>query len=316
MTDSGTPWQRNKHVVLIVNPASHNSLKEKHRDQVKEWLQENGWMAAWRDTQAAGEATHIAAEVARSGVPLVLVCGGDGTLNEVINGLAGSETTVGIVPTGTVNLWARELGVNRKNPLAAVEQAVAGERRRIDLGRAGDRYFLSMASYGIDAAVTAGVSHRLKGFVGAAAYAIASFREGLRYRSNEYTLDLDGYRRKMRVVMVIASNTREYAGITQITPEAIVNDGFLDVRIFEGLGRRNMAMHALRVLLGLHKRAKKVHFRRVRQLVIRGQPPLPLQLDGDHAPDLPAEVTCVPGALWVAVPSGFTSPLFHLQPDP
>ena len=116
--------------------------------------------------------------------------------------------------------------------------------------------------------------------------------------------------------MVIASNTREYAGFTQITPEAIVNDGFLDVRIFEGLGRRNMAMHALRVLLRMHKRAKKVHFQRVRRLVITGQPPLPLQLDGDHVPDLGTEVTCVPGALWVAVPSGFTSPLFHLQPDP
>lgn len=316
MTDSGTPWQRDKRVVIIVNPASHNALKDARRDQISEWLAENGWTAEWRDTQAAGDATGIAAEAASRVVPLVLACGGDGTLNEVINGLAGTETAVGIIPTGTVNLWARELGIKRKNPVLAVEQATTGERRRIDLGRAGDRYFLSMASYGIDAAVTAGVSHRLKGVVGAAAYAIATFREGLRYRSNEYTLDLDGDRRKMRVVMVIASNTREYAGITQITPEAIVNDGFLDVRIFEGRGRRNMAMHAIRVLLRLHKRAQKVHFRRVRRLVIIGEPPLPLQLDGDHMPDLPAEVTCVPGALWVTVPSGFTSPLFYLQPGP
>lgn len=316
MTHPETPWQRDKRLMIIVNPASHNALNDKRREQIGGWLAENGWEVEWRDTAAAGEATAIAAEATRRGYPLVLASGGDGTLNEVINGLAGTETTLGVIPTGTVNLWARELGIKRKKALIAVEQAVTGERRRIDLGRAGGRYFLSMASYGIDAAVTAGVSHRLKGFVGAAAYAIASFREGLRYRSNEYVLDLDGDRRKMRVVMVIASNTREYAGITQITPEAIVNDGFLDVRIFEGLGRRNMAMHALRVLLRMHKRAKKVHFRRVRRLAIIGEPPLPLQLDGDHVPDLAAEVTCVPGALWVTVPGGFTSPLFSLRPDP
>ncbi len=310
-----TPWHRDKRVLIIVNPASHNALKEKHRDQINEWLEANGWTVEWAETQAAGEATEIAAEAASRGVPLVLVSGGDGTLNEVINGLARSETTVGIIPTGTVNLWARELGIKRKQPVAAVEQAVTGERRRVDLGRAGDRYFLSMASYGIDAAVTAGVSHRLKGIVGASAYAIASFREALRYRSNKYTLELDGDRRTMRVVLVVASNTTEYAGITQITPEAIVNDGLLDVRIFEGHGRRHLALHALRVLLGLHKRAKRVHFRRVRRMSIEGEPPLPVQLDGDHVPGPCTEVTCVPGAIWVAVPSGFTSRLFSLRPD-
>jgi YegS/Rv2252/BmrU family lipid kinase len=243
------------------------------------------------------------------------VCGGDGALNEAINGLAGSDTAVGVIPTGTVNLWARDIGIKRKKPVVALEQALTGERRRVDLGRAGDRYFLSMASYGIDAAVTAGVSHRLKGLLGAFAYAIASFREALRYRSNEHTLDLDGEQLTMRVLMVIASNTREYAGITQITPEAIADDGLLDVRIFEGHGRLNIALHALRVLLRLHRRAKKVHFRRVRRLAIEGEPRLPVQLDGDYMPDLDPLVACEPGALWVSVPRDLNSPLFSRPPD-
>ena len=316
MTPEAAPWAQDRRVTIIVNPASHNALKEKQRDEINEWLETNGWSVEWAETEAPGQATEIAARAASSGVPLVLVCGGDGALNEVVNGLAESETAVGVVPTGTVNLWARELGIKRKRPVAAVEQAVMGERRCVDLGRAGDRYFLSMASFGIDAAVTAGVSHRLKGIVGASAYAIASFREALRYRANAYTLELDGDRRTMRVVLVIASNTTEYAGITQITPEAIVNDGLLDVRIFEGHGRRHLALHALQVLLGLHKRAKRVHFRRVRRMSIEGEPHLPVQLDGDHVSGTRTEVTCVPGALWVAVPGGFTSRLFSLRPDP
>jgi YegS/Rv2252/BmrU family lipid kinase len=301
-------------VWIIVNPASHNALRDKHRAQINEWLATNGWAVEWRASERPGHATEIAAEAARAGTPLVLVAGGDGALNEVINGLADTATAVGVIPTGTVNLWARELGIRRKKPAVAVEQSLTGDCRRIDLGRAGGRYFHSMASYGIDAAVTAGVSNRLKGIIGAAAYAVASFWAAIRFRSYEYTLELDDERVTMRVLMVIASNTREYAGITQINTDAIVDDGLLDVRIFEGHGRLNIALHALRVLLRLHRRAKKVHFRRVRRLVIHGDPPLPLQLDGDYAPGLAQVVSCEPGALLVAVPSNFKSPLFSRPP--
>jgi YegS/Rv2252/BmrU family lipid kinase len=301
--------------MIIVNPASHNALKAKEREQVSEWIEANGWTAEWRETRAAGEATGIARGAAAAGLPLVLVSGGDGAINEAINGLAGSGTAMGVLPAGTVNLWARDLGIKRKKPVAALEQAMMGECRQIDLGRAGDRYFLSMVSCGIDAAVTAGVSKRLKGILGAAAYAIASFREALRFRSHEYTLDIDGERLTMRVLMVIASNTREYAGITQITPEAIVDDGLLDVRIFEGHGRVNIALHALRVLLRLHRRAKSVHFRRVRRVTIAGEPPLPLQMDGDYVPGLEPVITCEAGALLVAVPRDFKSPLFSQPAD-
>jgi YegS/Rv2252/BmrU family lipid kinase len=316
MTEMEKQWQRDRRAVIIVNPASHNALKRRNRERIDGQLRAEGWTAEWVDTTAAGDATDIAKRAAVSGVPLVLVCGGDGTLNEVINGLAGTETTVAIVPTGTVNLWARELGIKRRKPTAAVEQAIHGERRRIDLGKTGDRYFLSMASYGIDAAVTQGVSNRLKGTVGATAYAAASFREALRFRSRQFVLDLDGERLHMRVLMVIASNTREYAGITQISPEAVVDDGLLDVSIFEGHGRINIALHALRVLLRLHKYAKRVHFRRVRRLEIAGVAPMPLQLDGELIHEAQGEVVCVPGALWVAVPPGFRSPLFSDPPAP
>jgi len=315
MSQTDAPWLEQKRVVIIVNPGSHNTLKRKRRQQLDAWLRAEGWTVEWADTTAPGEATSIASRAATGGAPLVLVCGGDGTLNEAINGLAGSESAVGIIPAGTVNLWARELGIKRRKPLVALKQAITGERRRVDLGRAGQRYFLSMASYGIDAAVTAEVSHRLKGIVGAAAYAIASFREALRFRSNEFTLDMDGEQLQVRVLMVIASNTREYAGITQITPEAIVDDGLLDVRVFEGHGRVNIALHALRVLFRLHRRSKKVHFRRVRRLAMRGETAMPLQVDGDFRPESAAEVVCVPRALWVVVPRGFTSPMFSPPQD-
>jgi diacylglycerol kinase (ATP) len=310
-----TPWMVDRRVTVIVNPAAHNALKQRQSDEIRGWLHAEGWRVQWVETEAAGEATAIAGRAAEAGVPLILVCGGDGTLNETTNGLVGTGTTVGIIPTGTVNLWARELSIKRKQPWVAVQQAMYGERRLIDLGRAGSRYFLSMAGYGIDAAVTAGVSRRLKGRLGAPAYAISSAREVLRYRGANLAVDVDGEVLRLHALMIVASNTREYAGITQITPEAIADDGLLDVRVFEGKGRAAIAWHAVRVLLRLHRRAGKVHYRRVRRLTMQGEPALPLQLDGDASPDSPTEVEVVPGALWVTVPRDLTSPLFSRPPE-
>src|SRR5438093_1011016 len=102
------PWLSDRRVTIIVNPAAHNGLKPKQREEMEAWLGEHEWSVEWLETGAAGDATSHAGRVAESGKPLLLVGGGDGTLNEVVNGVAGSETTVGVVPCGTVNLWARE----------------------------------------------------------------------------------------------------------------------------------------------------------------------------------------------------------------
>src|SRR5439155_1149464 len=134
------PWPfERREVVVIVNPAAHNAAKRKALAAANEWLRDHGWKAEWAETSEAGEAKAVAAMAAEHRVPLVFVCGGDGTLNEAVNGLAGSETAVSVIPSGTVNLWAREMGLLKK-PAEAVRLAVQGVRRRIDLGRAGSRY--------------------------------------------------------------------------------------------------------------------------------------------------------------------------------
>ncbi|MCH7484432.1 MAG: acylglycerol kinase family protein, partial [Chloroflexi bacterium] len=103
-----------KEAVLIINPAAHNVPALKRRREAEEWLREAGWRFRWEQTTGAGQATAIAARAAAEGVPLVLACGGDGTLNEVANGLAGTETALGTLPAGTSNIWAREAGISRK----------------------------------------------------------------------------------------------------------------------------------------------------------------------------------------------------------
>ena len=308
------PFER-REAVVIVNPAAHNAAKRKALSAAHEWLREQGWKAEWAETSGVGDATSAAAMAAEHRVPLVFVCGGDGTLNEAVNGLAGSETAVSVIPSGTVNLWARETGLLKK-PAEAVRLAVEGVRRRIDLGRAGARYFLSQVSFGVDAAVVHRASHDMKGKVGAAAYALSAARQAMTYRGSRVTLSLDGEVRSERTLMVVAGNTRIYAGVTKITPDAIVDDGQLDICIYEGLGRWDIVRLAALTLIRRHRGSKRVHHERVQHLALVSEKPLPVQLDGEPLAESPTDITVAAGALWVMTPRGLRSPLFSRPPEP
>ncbi len=295
---------------MIVNPVAHNAPSRKRLDEADRWLRAQGWRVEWRETEGPGDATDLAAGAAKRGLPLLFVCGGDGTLNEAINGLVGSDTAVAPIPAGTVNIWAKEMQIGRK-PIEAVKAAVLGERRRIDLGRAGERYFLLMAGYGLDGAIARRVSLGLKSRLGAAAYAVGAIWEALRHRSSSVTLRFDGEEHRAEVLMLVAGNTRNYAGLVEITREAQVDDGLLDVCVFQGKGTVDIVLHVLRTLFRRHVKSKKVVYRKVRRLEMDWEEPLPAQLDGDAYELSPTEVEVVPAALWVAVPRGVRSPLFH-----
>lgn len=304
-----------KEAVIIVNPKAHNRPGGKKLSRADEWLRAEGWAAKWLETSGPGEATAMAAKAAARGVPLVFVCGGDGTLNEAVNGLAGSETAIAVIPGGTSNLWAREVGL-AKEPAEAVQLAVQGVRRRVDLGRAGERYFLLMAGYGIDAAVIHRVSLGMKGWLGASAYVLSAARRAMSYRGSRVTVTMDGERRRLSMLLLVAGNTRRYAGVTQITREAVADDGRLDVCLYEGRGRWDIIWLGLLTLLGCHGRSKKVTQRQVSGLTVTPEEePLLVQLDGDAIDDTPPEVTIAPGALWAMTPDGVTSPLFSRPPE-
>lgn len=309
MEEPSSPWGERRETTIILNPAAHNVPKRERLNEADRYLLGQGWLVTYEETTGPGDAIGIAARAAEAGIPLVFVCGGDGTLSEAANGLAGSETALAHIPGGTSNLWAREVGFKRR-PVRAVEQAITGERRKIDLGRAGDRYFMLMAGYGIDAAVTQSVSLDVKSRVGAAAYALASVREAVRFRGAQMRLLFDDEEINGHVLMLVAGNTRLYAGITQITPEAVVDDGLLDVRVFMGRGRIDIMRFGLQTLLRRHRGSRRVVYRRVRNLRMDWEIPLPLQLDGDPCSEPPAELSVAPAALWVAVPAGLRSPLF------
>lgn len=303
-----TPFEH-RTAVVIVNPVSHNVPSRKRLDEAHEWLKSQGWTTVWRETAGPDDAQRFALDAAAQRVELVVACGGDGTVNAVANGLIGSESTMGTIPAGMSNIWAREIGLD-KRPLEAVQKMVLGDRRLIDTGRAGRRHFVLFIGYGIDAAIIQTVPSSAKDRLGAASYLIPAARQALSWKPKPIAVRVDGVERMMDVLMAVVGNTRLYAGITKITPIAIADDGQLDACIYSGRGKRDIVFHAMRTLLQLHRKSPKVLYRHARRVEFDWDEPLPAQVDGEALLDCPREVVVVPQSLWVATPPALPNSMF------
>jgi diacylglycerol kinase family enzyme len=146
-------------VQLIFNPVAGQLDVAQALQKVTAYLEAQGWQVTLRQTRGSGDATAFAREAAASGYDMVVAVGGDGTLGEVANGLAGSDCTMGVLPVGTGNIWARMMRLplpslgHQDALMAAAQVLVEGTPHRIDLGRAGDRYFVMWTGIGLDAQV-------------------------------------------------------------------------------------------------------------------------------------------------------------------
>jgi diacylglycerol kinase (ATP) len=286
---------------LILNPRAGS--RERDVERVVAAANELGWTLNVIETTCRGHATELAAEAAKRGDPLILIGGGDGTMNEVIQGLAGTRTAVGAIPFGTMNVWVRELGLSL-DPIEATRQLLTGQVRRIDLGRVNGRYFLLMAGIGFDAEAikTLGDTsvRRFRAwtfFLTGALAAVRTHGQRVRIRADNETFETNA-------ALVTVGNTRLWAGAVEITHRATAADGLLDVCIFPGRSLLTKFWYLALVLIGRHDDHPDVTYRQVRLLEVVTRPPIPLQLDGEPAGETPARVEVAPGALRVLVGPG------------
>jgi len=314
-----TPKQRpSVCATLIYNPKAgrqHGDLAT-----VRSFLAAHGWTVRDEQTARAGDATPLARAAAARGDDVVVVAGGDGTINEAIQGLAGSTTALGVLPMGTTNVWAREVELPT-NPVDAAWTLVDGARHVVDLGRVGDRYFLLMAGLGFDGAVTGAVDLRLKRVIGRGAYAFAIARQALGYQGPEVTLEMDDATVRGALLLAIVGNTRLYGGSFSMTAGAIADDGLLDVVVFPGRRLWQATPRVLPFLFGRTTPGSPSYYRtrRLRVTVTPGMVApdriLPVQVDGDHV-GVALEIVVAPGALRVIVPRDTRSPIFSQPPLP
>jgi len=290
-----------------VNPGAGSRDRARTAERIVEALAELGWDLEVRRTEARGDATLLATDAARRRLPFVLVAGGDGTLNEVIQGLVGSTTAVGVVPVGTVNVWARELALPR-DPVEAAREQVLGQVRRIDLGRANGRYFLLMAGLGFDAEAVHAVEGEPKRRFGPIAFFVVGLLAALRTSGTDLRVRADGASFETSAALGTIGNTRLWAGAVRITHHATAADGLLDVCFFPGRSLWRKMWHLGLVLIGRHHIDPDVTYMQVREILIVGRWPMPFQVDGEPFGTTPARVEVVPGAILALVGNG-TSPV-------
>jgi YegS/Rv2252/BmrU family lipid kinase len=253
----------------------------------------------------------LAREAAATGAAVVFACGGDGTINEVVNGLAGSECALGVLRGGMGDVFAREAGVPRA-PEAALRVLIDGERRRFDLGLANERRFLMMAGIGFDAAVVRAVPRRPKRLLGSTSYALWGAWTLARYRPRRVLLRIDGDELETRLYWLLLGNTRSYGGVARIAVSARADDGRLEAYVFEGGGLGRVAGHAMRIARGRLEGAPGVSRRRVQTLEVISAG-LPVQVDGEYAGETPMRFAVAPAALDVLLPRGGAAALFGGQ---
>jgi diacylglycerol kinase (ATP) len=286
---------------IIFNPAARG---EKTR-RVRKFLEAKaGPSVILAPTQRAGDARLLALRAVQEGFSIIVAAGGDGTINEVVNGMGMSGAALGILPLGTVNVFAQELCIPRRID-AAWHVIQAGTRRTIDLARAEagatTRYFVQLAGVGFDAQAVRDASWELKKKIGPLSYVWAGIKTlGTTLARVEVSVNGSGPRASGAAVLV--GNGRFYGGPFALFPKARLDDGLLDVCVFENCGYWDMLRYGQGILRGAHIDLGDVEYFQVERLVCNAPQTTPFQLDGEDSGDAPVTFSILPRALQVIVP--------------
>lgn len=268
-----------KHLVFIVHgaraelPALRNLVR---------WVRERGHRVQPRITWEAGDASTFAAEAAAAGADAVVALGGDGTVNEVVNGLDGTTTPLGVIPLGTANDFARQVGI----PMDvdhAMDVILRRKARAIDTGELNGRRFLNVSTGGVGAEATAETPADAKESLGILAYAITGVRKLKDLEPRTARFSGPGFDRTVDFLLFAVGNGRVTGGGTLITPRASVTDGLLDLCIVESMPVAEFTRLALRVKKGEHLDDARVHYAQLPAITIRAHEPLTVNLDGESS---------------------------------
>ncbi len=258
--------------------------------------------ALWLPTTAEDPGPGQARAALEQGVDLVVAAGGDGTVRSVVTALTGTGVPLALLPFGTGNLLARNLGI----PLeveAAAAVAASGATRALDVGQAPDgECFAVMAGAGFDAAMLRDAPHRTKAWLGWSAYVLSGLRQ-LRRAGARFEVELDGEVLVRTARGVLIGNVGELQGGIRLLPLADPTDGLLDVAVLAPVSTRDWLHLGRRVWTGRAPAGGVLEVRQARHVVVRATPSQPVQYDGDLVPGADAlEARVVPGGLLVRVP--------------
>ena len=291
-------------VALIVNPSAGRGAGRRLVPEVQARLRQQGLDTDLRLSNAPGETTSLVADALRDGADCVAVAGGDGTVNEAVNGYVGvarEDQALAIIPLGTGNDFAKILGVGGDWRLAC-ERIAEGRRRRVDAGRCNGRVFANGIGAGFDAQVAL-EANGIRWLHGNAVYGLALARTLLlRYATPHARITHDGGTMEGRITMLAAANGTTYGGAFRIAPDADIADGLLDMMVADRLSRAGIIGFIPHVLRGTHVGRLGVTMVRTKRVTVVTDEPIVVHADGEIIDRAATriEVEVLPGILLVA----------------
>lgn len=291
-------------VAVILNPIAGQWQLGSVKDKIAYEFRKHDIGCLVMETQSASHGIDLAGKAVESGFKIIVSAGGDGTVNEVANAIAGTGASLGILPLGSVNVLARELKIplDLKNAVSCI----AGNRTmNIDLGIANGRYFTLMAGFGFDAEVVSTVLQPIKDMIGASAYIFKGLEKLATYNATDVTLEMPEQTYTSKAFLIMVANAATYTYRLRITPYAAVDDGLLDICIFErsSLDKLGFARQITDLFMDRHLEHDEVKYFRTTNVRVISSPDVAVQIDGDAFGTTPVDIRIAPGILPVIVPA-------------
>ncbi|AVI40114.1 diacylglycerol kinase [Bacillus pumilus] len=280
-----------KRARIIYNPTSGREIFKKNLPQVLQKFEQAGYETSCHATTCAGDATQAAENAAQRDFDLIVAAGGDGTINEVVNGLAPLEKRpkLGIIPVGTTNDFARALGIPREGVLKATDAIIDGVAKPLDIGKVNGHYFINIAGGGRLTELTYEVPSKLKTMLGQLAYYLKGMEMLPSIRPTEVEIEYDGKLFHGEIMLFLVSLTNSVGGFEKLAPDSVLDDGMFDLII---LKKVNLA-EAIRVvslaLRGEHIHDNNVIYAKANRVKVDVKDKMQLNLDGEYGGMLPGE---------------------------
>ncbi|WP_085521091.1 diacylglycerol kinase [Tuberibacillus sp. Marseille-P3662] len=293
-----------KRARLIYNPTSGREAMRKNVAYILDRLENAGFEASAHATKGEGDATVAASQAVESHFDLVVAAGGDGTINEVVNGLAEQphRPTFGILPMGTTNDFARAINMPR-DIVRACDVLCEGVSMPIDVGKVNDKYFINISGGGKLTELTYDVPSKLKTMLGQLAYYLKGMEMLPSIKPTRVRIEYDGRLVEDDIMLFLISNTNSVGGFEKLAPDAKMNDGMFDLLILRKMNLAEFVRLARLALRGEHLQDSKVIYAKANRIKVYSEETMQLNIDGEHGGDLPGNFVNLYHHLQMIVPS-------------
>jgi len=269
--------------VVILNPAARSDRAGQWRSRVEKVTRG----ATLRATSRIGEAELLARRAAREGFKRIVAAGGDGTINEVVNGLAGTTAALGLLPIGTVNVFATELGLPSGDLKQCWQIICHGHTRTIDLPNANGKHFVQLAGIGLDAQAVKETSVALKRSFGPLSYLVSAAQIASRPPPH-LVIESKGVK-KLEGSFVLIGNGRLYGGPFPFFKRALIDDGLLDVVVFKRIGYLDIIRYLQDVIFSSSISMPDLEYFQTKRLRVSSEEEVPVEVDGELIGNCPVE---------------------------